>query len=239
MRFDDHLTRLHLEGEAFAEAAAAGPLDARVPGCPAWDAEALVRHMGDVHRWAATVVRERVQERLRQDFEGPSDPAELLTWYREGHTALLEVLRSTPVDAAFWAWGPAPNPLAFWARRQAHETGMHRWDLQSAHGGGDPFPTDVAIDGLDEWLGLAQGRARVANGEGRTIHLHATDGEGEWFISLEEKLDVRRGHAKADCAVRGDASDLWLLAMNRRGTDGLEVFGDASLLQIWKDNVRF
>ena len=31
-----------------------------------------------------------------------------------------------------FAFLPAPSPLAFWARRQAHETGIHRADVESA-----------------------------------------------------------------------------------------------------------
>jgi len=55
------MASLRLEGDRLVEVAAGAPLDARVPGCPGWDIEALVRHMGDVHRWAGTVVRDRVQ----------------------------------------------------------------------------------------------------------------------------------------------------------------------------------
>jgi hypothetical protein len=35
------------------------------------------------------------------------------------------------------------------------------------------------------------------------------------------------------------ASDLYLWSMNRRGTEGIAVSGDESLLQVWADNVRF
>jgi hypothetical protein len=34
--------------------------------------------------------------------------------------------------------------------------------------------------------------------------------------------------------VRGPASDLFLLLWNRRGSEGLDVVGDASTLELWR-----
>ncbi len=65
------IARIRVEGEGLAAAAERGPLDAPFPVCPGWDMEALLRHIGDVHRWAATIVRERIPERLQRDFDGP------------------------------------------------------------------------------------------------------------------------------------------------------------------------
>ena len=64
--------------------------------------------------------------RLQRDFEGPSGREALLAWYRDGCAALIETLEAASPDDAFWFWGPAPNALAFWARRQANETAVHR-----------------------------------------------------------------------------------------------------------------
>jgi hypothetical protein len=46
---DDHIERVRVEGERLAAVVAVTSWDARVPGCPDWDVEGLVRHMGDVH----------------------------------------------------------------------------------------------------------------------------------------------------------------------------------------------
>lgn len=233
------IARLRREGEALARAAESGPLDARVPGCPGWDVEALLRHVGDVHRWATTIVRERRQERLRQDFAGPDDPAGLIGWYREGHLALVDVLEAAFEDETFWHWGPAPSALAFWARRQANETAVHRCDAESARGAITPLGTGDALDGVDEWLGLLPSRRLRTAGGGRTLHLHATDGDGEWVVTLNDGVAVTRGHARADCALRGRASDLFLWSMNRQGAEPLEVLGDRGLLDVWRAGVRF
>jgi len=42
----------------------------------------------------------------------------------------------------------------------------------------------------------------------------------------------------ADCAVRGAASDLYLLLWNRRGSQGLEVTGDHSVIDFWRENAQ-
>jgi hypothetical protein len=142
----------------------------------------------------------------------------------------------------FWTWGEAPNALAFWARRQAHETGIHRLDAeQAAQVDGNPFPTRVATDGIDEWLGLASRRTTVPDGRGRTVQVAPTDAPDRWLVTLrDDGLTVARGAAAAaDCTLRAPASDLFALLMNRRGTDGMDVEGDDDVVRSWREFVRF
>jgi hypothetical protein len=77
---------------------------------------------------------------------------------------------------------------------------------------------------------------------GATLHVHATDGEpeGEWLVeAAAEGVTWRHGHAEADLAVRGPASDL-LLVMNRRlPPSAVEVIGDRDLLARWLEHSRF
>ncbi len=240
MDIEQQIARIRADGEALAVAAEDGPLDARVPGCPEWDVDALVRHIGDVHRWAATVVRDRAQERLRLDSEGPAQPGPLLEWYRQGCSALIETLEAASPDDAFWFWGPAPNALAFWARRQANETAVHRCDAESARGPITPLATVDAADAIDEWFGLAVRRAKAPDGDGRIIRLVATDNATTWNVRLGERVEVvTEMQGSAQCELRGAASDLYLWSMNRQGREGLTLSGDEGLLQVWADNVRF
>jgi predicted lipid carrier protein YhbT len=77
-------------------------------------------------------------------------------------------------------------------------------------------------------------------GAGETIHLHATDGDGEWLMRLAPgEVTVTREHAKGDVAGRGSASDLLLFLYGRVAPDALEVFGDAPLLARWHEQVRW
>ena len=239
MDVDQQIARIRADGEALASAADAGPLDASVPGCPDWDVEMLVRHVGDVHRWAATIVRERQAQRLQRDFEGPSGHDELLAWYREGCHALLDTLEAASPEDAFWFWGPAPNALAFWARRQANETAVHRCDAEAARGAVTPLNTVDALDALDEWFGLAVRRARAPDGGGRILRVVTTDANTTWNLIIGDRVEMTSDRGRGHCELRGTASDLYLWSMNRRGTDGISVSGDDSLLRVWADNVRF
>jgi uncharacterized protein (TIGR03083 family) len=239
MDIDQQIARVRSEGQALAGAAEAGPLDAAVPGCPEWNVDMLLRHVGDVHRWAASIVRERAPARLQRDFEGPAERDALLAWYREGCIALVDVLEAGSPEDSFWFWGPAPNALAFWARRQANETAVHRCDAQAARGPIAPLATVDALDALDEWLTLATRRAKAPEGNGRILRLVPTDGSGTWSVILGERVEVTSDRGRGHCEVRGAASDLYLWSMNRRGTEGMTVSGDATLLQVWADNLRF
>jgi hypothetical protein len=49
----EHIAHLQRDGVLLADAAARAGMDARVPTCPEWVVRDLVRHQGDVHRWAA------------------------------------------------------------------------------------------------------------------------------------------------------------------------------------------
>ena len=239
MDIDRHLERIRADGEALAQAAESGPFEARVPGCPDWDVETLLRHIGDVHRWATTIVRERPSERLQRDFEGPDGRDALLAWYREGVAGLRAGIEGASPDDAFWFWGPAPNALAFWARRQANETAVHRCDAESARGPITPLSTPDALDALDEWFGLAVRRARAPDGGGRILRLVATDADVTWNLIVGDRVEVTSDRGRGHCELRGTASDLYLWSMNRRGTEGVTVSGDDGLLQVWADNVRF
>jgi uncharacterized protein (TIGR03083 family) len=233
---------LEVEGERLGKVAGGARLDAAVPGCPGWDVEALVRHIGDVHRWAETILRERLTQRLRRDFAGPPDRDGLLLWYREGHTQLLTTLAATSAQDVFWTWGEAPSALAFWARRQAHETGIHRLDAeQAAKVDETPFPAGVAADGIDEWLGLASHRTVVPGGRGRSLYVAPTDAPDRWLVTLrDDGITVSRGAAAvADCTLRAPANNLFALVMNRCGMDGVAVDGDHDVVRCWREFVRF
>jgi uncharacterized protein (TIGR03083 family) len=236
----DHIATVAAEGERFRLVVAQAPFDAPVPGCPGWSVERLVRHLGDVHRWAGTIVRERRTEPLHQDFDGPESSDDLVAWYGDGLDLLVRALSGTAPDDVFWAWAPAANPQAFWARRQAHETAIHRLDAEQACGFATPFGAVQAADGIDEWLIIAADRVKVAGGGGRTLHLSAVDVRWEALVELrDDGLRVRDPGAGGDCTVQGSASDLFALAMNRRNADGLVVRGDIDVLRAWRESVRF
>jgi len=246
MEIAQHVAAIEIDGRMLGEAAARAGLEALVSTCPDWRVRDLVRHIGHVHRWAAGIVGDRLTaatpgpEEAEMLRGGPADSG-LLEWFSDGYTNLVRTLREAPEDIAVWTFLDAPSPLAFWARRQAHETGIHRVDAESATDTVGPFPAAFAADGVDELLTgfVRRGRPAHRSDPPRSLAVHATDTGNAWLVrSLPDTVDVSRGTAAADCAIAGRAVDLYLFLWNRRGSDGLDASGDRSVLDWWRDNVR-
>jgi uncharacterized protein (TIGR03083 family) len=246
MDFSEHLAALREQGELLAAAAERVDHGAPVPGAPAWQVADLIRHVGLVHRWAAGAVREGRRDGTVYGSDDGSDVegAALVEWFRAGHDALLETLAEADPGVRCFTFLPAPSPLAFWARRQTHETGIHRADVESAGGPVTPFPVDVALDGMDEIVaGFAARKSSKWTDPERTLGLLPTDAPGEgWLVhvSAAGSAPVRSAAAAAggECVVRGPASDLYLLLWNRVDAAGMEVSGDDGVLSAWRKRVR-
>src|SRR5687767_7014823 len=133
MEKDRCIAALLADSAALAEAARLG-LDAPVPSCPGWSVADLVEHTGRVHRSVTRRVRNLETERHpAADIALPPRP-ELAGWFQSGADALARVLEAAQPDAQVWNWSVTPNLAAFWWRRMAQETAVHRWDGEAAHG---------------------------------------------------------------------------------------------------------
>ncbi|MFI9768868.1 maleylpyruvate isomerase family mycothiol-dependent enzyme [Streptomyces sp. NPDC052415] len=239
MQTAEFIRVLDREGHLLAEAAERTGTDAKVPTCPEWQVRDLLRHTGMVHRWAAAFVTEG-----HTDFQPPVDPpgldgTELTTWFREGHRHLVDTLDGAQVDVQCWHFLPAPSPLAFWARRQAHETTIHRLDAEAARGG-TPAEIDPAFaaDGIDELLlGFhARAKSRVRSAEPRVLRVRATDtDDAVWTVRLSQEppAAVRGETGEADCELAGPVAQLYPALWNRLPFPA--VRGDASLAALWRE----
>ncbi len=262
-----HISCLAEQGELLASGAASAGLDAVVPTCPGWQVRDLLRHTGFVHRWAAGYVADQRAEMIGTPDDagllrsGPADGL-LVDWFREGHAALVHVLQQADPELACWTFLEAPSALAFWARRQAHETTVHRADAQLAADPAarvSPVPPRLAADGIDElvmgfgrWvavrglradppmaLGIHAIDAGQRGGPGGPIGHRSDDGTAHWLITMApDRAEVSRGPGIADCHVWGRSSDLYLMLWNRAGTTGLEVAGDTAALAAWSAQFR-
>ena len=265
-----HVDRLEREGQLLAAAAASAGFGAPVPSCPGWRVRDLLAHTGYVHRWAAGFVAEGRTGPVDTPGEpdllrlAPAD-GDLLAWFSEGHAALVRTLRDAPADVRCWSFLPAPSPLAFWARRQAHETAIHRVDAEQAaaagpdeaggglagdagtgaQGGGvTPFAGRFAADGVDElltgFLARSMRRGRWQGRPGR-LGIHGRDeaGEADWLVvTAPDGASVSRAAGPADCDVTGSAASLYLAVWNRGPVAGLEVRGDPGFLADLRDGLQ-
>ena len=263
-----YIGALRREGELLAAAAERAGMGAAVPSCPDWAVRDLLKHTGYVHRWAAGFITRGLTRPAGAASEaeilsqGLGD-AELPGWFREGHAALVRALDEAAPDLDCWAFLAAPSPLAFWARRQAHETAVHRADAEQAAAaatqgaldgpadgsaglaGGPAFEPAFAANGVDELIMgfLARNISRGGwPGLDGSLAIHAADGAdggADWLVHGGSGAPgVARGTGPADCDVTGAAGDLYLTLWNRRPLDGLQVHGDPSILAAFARALR-
>ncbi|MFJ8822622.1 maleylpyruvate isomerase family mycothiol-dependent enzyme [Streptomyces sp. NPDC102467] len=238
MEIAEHLHVLDTEGRRLAVAAERAGVDAKVPTCPGWQIRDLLRHTGMVHRWAAAFVAEE-HTAYHPDGGLPDlDGEALLDWFRQGHAYLVDTLTQAPPSVTCWAFLPAPSPLAFWARRQAHETTVHRVDAQSAlTAAPDPIAEDVAVDGIEELLCEfhARKKSQVRSTEPKVLRVRATDADATWTVRIREEPPVaeRGARGEADCELAGPAARLYLSLWNRLPFPSLT--GDASVAALWRE----
>ncbi|MFG2968121.1 MULTISPECIES: maleylpyruvate isomerase family mycothiol-dependent enzyme [unclassified Streptomyces] len=241
METADFLQILDREGRALGAAALEAGLDAEVPTCPDWRVRDLLRHTGTVHRWATGIVADATT--APHPFPDPPalDGTDLTTWYLDGHRRLVDTLGSAPRNLTCWTFHPAPvpSPLAFWLRRQAHETTVHRYDAEAARGGpASPISTDFAVDGIDELLrGFhARSRSRLRTEEPKVVRVRALDADAAWTVRLSPQPPVTEPGAPAEATAElaGPADELYLALWNRVPVP--MATGDLELIHLWRTN---
>jgi uncharacterized protein (TIGR03083 family) len=242
---DFWLGALRTEGPAFRVAVVDADLDTPVPSCPEWTVGGLVTHLGLVYQHIAALAPRGVTdppERRLRDWPPPPPGTDLVSWWDERYEQIVALLDSLDPELPAWNWAPQRKRVAFWHRRVAHETAVHRWDAQFATINAEPIEPKLAADGisevLDTWLpgGNRRGPTDVAG----VIRLSATDMDHDWLVRVrpgggialldtDTLLDTDQHHQRA--AVRGSASDLLLVLYGRIGADVLDVAGDERLLE--------
>jgi uncharacterized protein (TIGR03083 family) len=200
----------------------------------------LLGHIGDVHRWATEIVGGALPTPKGVGDHVPPGDDKLLQWVRDGHRDLLKTLRAAPDDVECFTFLPAPSSLAFWARRQAMETAVHRVDVEAPAGAVTPVDEAQALDGLEEIL-LGFG-ARRSSFEPGTMRLEP-DGGDPWLVVLgpdgAQASTVKPEHdLAADVTISGTASDVYLWTWNRPAS--VTVTGDSAVAEQWaKVQVRW
>lgn len=226
----------HLQRDAAALAAVAGTAPgAAVVHCPGWDVSRLTTHVGRIYGSMAAQLRSGSLEPAMGDPAPLPAEGDLVPWFNECLAEVVDALGDTDPATPLWTW-TSRQDAGFYHRRIAHETAVHRWDAERATGAPAPIDAELALDGVDEVIevGLQQRRSGdpIPHPDG-SLHLHRTDGEGEWLVvPVDGRLVVTKEHAKGDVAVRGSASEL-LLYLWGRDEGAVETFGDPALVAAW------
>ena len=246
---EQYVQAVQRDGAAMHELLVADPgcLSAEVPPCPGWDVAKLVSHLGRVFCSIREHIVRRAQAMVPADeIPHPPEGAAIVGWFAEMHAQLVQAVAEVDPQEPLWSWaGPQYGNGAFYKRRMAHETLIHRWDLEAALGTPVPLPAELALDNVDELLGAVL-PFTMANWErsapAGSMHLHATDLEaGEWLLTPDGSggYSVAYEHAKGEVAVRADAEALALFMWERvplreLQADGrAEVFGEVELAEQW------
>ncbi|MEB3984326.1 maleylpyruvate isomerase family mycothiol-dependent enzyme [Mycobacterium sp. 663a-19] len=242
------------QNRAFAELFRGADDATPVPTCPGWTLKQLFRHVGRGDRWAAQIVRDRLDDYLDpRSVEGgkpPPDPDDAISWLRGGAQLVVDAVELTGAETPVWTF-LGTRPANWWVRRRLHEVAVHRADAAITLGGEFTLDPELASDAITEWLervAIQAGRDGEALPleEPNTIHLHATDSgltePGEWTIGASGgRVGWSHEHGKGTVALRGPATEL-LLALVRRvpvGDTGVAVFGDEAVWQNWLEHTAF
>lgn len=132
-------------------------------------------------------------------------------------------------------------PATFWARRQAHETMVHRVDAELAAGCAAVLDPGLAADAIDEWLWLLRGPRRPAlDGSAlpadAALHLQAADHgrvPRDWLVSVTpDGITTRDGRGPAGVTASGPAGQLLLVLVRRLppASENVLVTGNPEML---------
>ena len=202
-------------------------LTARVPACPDWDIEQLIRHTALVYLQKAETIRTGVKPQGRWVPEDvlALDPVALLEHCYGRLTSEFD--SHEPSDPAE-SWVPEDQTVGFWIRRLAHETAIHRYDLEAALGDPRPIQPDLAVDGIDEVLTVMFERGRSAQSadaapESTSGNLVLESGGKTWSVRLLP-YDIEVSHEvgeSPDEVISGDPNDIlvWLWGREPLSTD--------------------
>jgi uncharacterized protein (TIGR03083 family) len=186
------------QGARIAAVARDGPFGARVPHMRRWTLTDVVAHLGGVHRWATEIVSTRSMSRGHR--RGTATGPELIGWFEDGLTKLVATLAASDFSASCPNFSPGSDKtIGFWARRQAHETLVHRWDAEAAAGQITVLDSALATDGIDEMLTVFR-RTRGGQPLPGPVVLATTDTGQSWRVSpalVPGRVEISSADARA------------------------------------------
>ncbi len=226
-------------------AASAAGLDAPVPTCPGWTVADLVEHVAGVylHKTLAMQLGDFPEER---DWPTDLDDLPLLDQLDRTYAGLTHELTTRDPQSPAPTWYEPELTVAFWIRRMAQETVIHRLDAELAAQAAmgrvvSPVPDDIAADGVDEVLVRFLGYGSTAWPDEFAAlqgpRLEAADGDDTVIVETDGStwtVSPRPDHVQVQAGTSGDVHALvgadpapllcWL--WGRGGEEQVSVSGD-------------
>ena len=222
----------HVRADAARILAVAGRgLDAAVPSCPGWTVRDAVEHIAEVYRHKVACIREKA-------FPEPWPPERgvesTLDYFGQATDDLLtELTRRDALEYAdTWWWDE--RTVGFWGRRMAHESAIHRVDVELAHDDTTPIDDALALDGVDEVLRrfLAGDWSDEPVLDQPTTVVRVESGGTAWRVVMEPSAVVasvyldRWPELAIDATVSGDPLPMYLWLWGRGPRDQISTDGD-------------
>jgi uncharacterized protein (TIGR03083 family) len=245
LEFADLLRLMQERSIAFQAAVAAAPsLDVQVPTCPEWTLLDLVQHLVEGrHKWAATVAAGAADAlAIVSAPVAPREREAVLDWFAASVRELLDALREAGPDRGCWTWwgtSQSPQTSGAVARHQLQQLAVHTYDAQVTVGVPQPLSSEVALDGVDEFLTTCCAGTEPWPHEPAVVDYHATEGRSWRLWVSDGRTRVTRlpngataggDPEPADAAAWGTANELVMFFYGRIRTESLRTEGDRGIL---------
>lgn len=227
------------------DAVASVEVSATVPSCPGWTVADLVVHVAQVYLHKAAIMRTGQEP---DPWPPPGLAAEsALPLLGRAYGELRAQFRAHEPGEEVPTWFGPDQTVAFWIRRMAQETVIHRIDAELAAGlPVTPVPDDLAADGVDEVLKrmLAYGSVTwpedFAEIEGGHLagpgEITVAAGQAAWTVRPSpHAVEVEDGASDDPrVVVDGPAGNVLRWLWGRAADDAIRIAGDAA----WADYLR-
>ena len=235
--FESHLAALERECDRIV-AAGGDDFALPVPTCPAWRLSDLLGHLGEVFNFWGTQLQ-------AASPEGPVEPssggrpagADIMDWFEAASAELQANLAGRDREQPCWNWSGQDFTADWVCRRVALEAAVHRYDVELAVGAPSVIEGDLAVDGIDEWIGVHLAVDVPEFPEvslGGVLCLACADHAAAWTVEVTSgRLRWREGRGPADAVLVGSASDLYLYCWNRRPLEVLALTGNRQVALAW------
>lgn len=199
----------------------------------------VVRHVAQVyeHKIACTLTQQDPQP-WPPEWPSSRDPLE---WFADAHQRLLALFTERGPEAPSFTWWPPDQTVGFWARRMAHETVIHRVDVEISGDQPTLVAADLAVDGVDEVLAifLAGDWSEAPDDRCQGQRIVVSTGERSWLVELLPGLiNVSEPEGGQDATVRGDPESVLLWLWGRRSDRELTRSGDTAVVTLLRDRLQ-
>jgi len=198
------------------------PHDVPLAQLPGWTVGDVMAHLAGDFVWASSIISARAWDGRPLASVGEQGD-ELMRRFEQSATEMVAALAAAAAEPDVacpnFAQGTRGR-LGWWPRHQAHETTLHRWDLEVPTGAHVPIGAAQAADGLEELF--ATYTRRYAGFEfDAPVTMRCTDQPAAWRVTPVRggRVEVEECGGLPEADVEGPAESLLLVAWARLQPD--------------------